>query len=488
MERKNMFLRCQSLILACLLLMSMVAPVTAHAALLDDVMILPDARDWFGGMIDWEYSEKLESTMYSFEYKKEPYQQMKTFAKEHEAYGLVLKTDKKTDDGSRFMELAHEGKVCVTLLWYKDLELLSVCYENGTAMFSEKEDGTILYLGMKEYPQSQVNDFVKRCSKELGTTAEKAFKASNGDRLQELKKDGKIVISFFWYESDGILLVQFSDSSILDKLDITLPADRQQTGSDNSKNDVRSKNNELPDLASFLETKYTQDEWGYTHYVTCIVDDNDDIVEAVLDLLEEPRYQLKQMGKSSDSDGTHYTYEYTGTNKDIDWVYLKNGGKYHVKLTVKPYGSNQKALILYSFPEFYLADPGKTWKDMGDPDPTPNPTPDPTPNPTPVPDPDQTVKVREDTTIRIKQGSAVKLHCTYNESASYRTYEWSIESGSSVISIDATHNKCDVQGVAKGTAVIKMKYSYSYEGRDVLTGNKRNIYTSKTREYTIIVE
>ena len=33
MERKNMFLRGQSLILACLLLISMIAPVTAHALL-----------------------------------------------------------------------------------------------------------------------------------------------------------------------------------------------------------------------------------------------------------------------------------------------------------------------------------------------------------------------------------------------------------------------------------------------------------------------
>ena len=116
---------------------------------------------------------------------------------------------------------------------------------------------------------------------------------------------------------------------------------------------------ELPDLASFLDTEYTQDEWGYTHYVTCLIDDNDDIVQAVLDLLLEPRYQLKLMDKDSDSDGTHYTYEYTGKNGDIDWVYLKKGGQYHVKLTVKPYGSSQKALILYTFPEFYLEDPGK---------------------------------------------------------------------------------------------------------------------------------
>lgn len=117
---------------------------------------------------------------------------------------------------------------------------------------------------------------------------------------------------------------------------------------------------ELPDLASFLDTEYTQDEWGYTHYVTCLIhrEDEKEVIQEVLDLLLEPRYQLKKMDQKSDSEGTHHTFEYTGKNEDIDWVYLKSGGQYHVKLTVKPYGSSQTALILYTFPEFYLEDPG----------------------------------------------------------------------------------------------------------------------------------
>ena len=101
---------------------------------------------------------------------------------------------------------------------------------------------------------------------------------------------------------------------------------------------------ELPDLASFLDTKYTQDEWGYTHYVTCLIrrSDETEVVQEILDLLLEPRYQLKKMDEDSDSEGTHYTFEYTGKNDDIDWVYLKAGGQYHVKLTVKPYGSSSR--------------------------------------------------------------------------------------------------------------------------------------------------
>lgn len=136
----------------------------------------------------------------------------------------------------------------------------------------------------------------------------------------------------------------------------------KKTSAEESKVDPYSA--ELPDLEDFLDTEYTQDEWGYTHYVTCLVDD-DDAVDAVLDLLLEPRYQLKLMDKDSDSDGTHYTYEYTGKNEDIDWVYLKAGGQYHVKLTVKPYGSSQTAIIMYSFPEFYLEDPDVRWDGSG---------------------------------------------------------------------------------------------------------------------------
>lgn len=139
----------------------------------------------------------------------------------------------------------------------------------------------------------------------------------------------------------------------------TAPTQTETTAPKETKPEVNPKSAELPDLASFLDVKYTQDEWGYTHYVTCLIDREykDEVVEEIRDLLLEPRYQLEQMDEESDAEGTHYTYEYTGKNEDIDWVYLKAGGKYHVKLTVKSGGSGKTALILYTFPEFYMKDP-----------------------------------------------------------------------------------------------------------------------------------
>lgn len=181
-----------------------------------------------------------------------------------------------------------------------------------------------------------------------------------------------------------LLLLAGTGNSPEPQLQVTVPtateaASKPEATEEKTASKVNPNSAELPDLEAFLDTEYTQDEWGYTHYVTCLVDDGD-AVNAVLDLLLEPRYQLKLMDKDSNSDGTHYTYEYTGTNENIDWVYLKAGGQYHVKLTVKPYGSSQTAIIMYSFPEFYLEDPGKQWEGTDTPSPN-HDDPDPTKEP-----------------------------------------------------------------------------------------------------------
>lgn len=160
-------------------------------------------------------------------------------------------------------------------------------------------------------------------------------------------------------------------------METTAPAKAESTVNPNSV--------AIPDLASFLNTKYTQDEWGYTHYVTCLINktQEEEIVKEILDLLQEDRYQLKLMDTEETTENgkkcTNYTFQYTGTNDDIDWVYLKSGGKYHVKLTQKAYSDSQTALILYTFPEFQLEDPGSRSKVKVD---TPSPdSDDPAPDP-----------------------------------------------------------------------------------------------------------
>ena len=78
-----------------------------------------------------------------------------------------------------------------------------------------------------------------------------------------------------------------------------------------------------------------------------------------------------------------------------------------------------------------------------------------------------TVDVRMDTTIRIKKGETVALHCTYSESSSYRTYDWSVSSGSGVIPIGAAGRDCNVTGLSAGTAKLSMAYRYTYAGSNV---------------------
>lgn len=100
----------------------------------------------------------------------------------------------------------------------------------------------------------------------------------------------------------------------------------------------------------------------------------------------------------------------------------------------------------------------------------------------------ETVRVDSNTTITIREGQSVHLYCTYDESESYKIYEWEIQSGEDVISIESEYRNCYVTGLEPGTAEIFMRYRYTYEGRDSLTGNPRRIASSKRRVYTIIVE
>ena len=368
MKNLNKIRRFVSFCLAWVLMFSLAGPVTAHADLLEeDTLFLPAACDHFGEMEDWLYSDDSEIVIFTFLRKKDPHTEMLSFAEAYEDCGLVLKSDTTTSEGDRGMELAQDGATCVALLWDSSEGRLLVAYEEDTVTISRKQDQTVLYFGMEEW--SDAGDFVKQCQKTLGTTSEKVSKLVNGDRSQKLTKDEETVAALHWYSASQILTVTFYDDTAMEKLGIPLDAldQKDETVDPNSR--------ALPDLASFLNTKYTQDEWAYTHYVTCLVNrsNKDAIVKAVLELLQEPRYQLKQMEKKSDSEGTHYTFEYTGKNEDVDWVYLKSGGKYHVKLTVKPYGSSQTALIMYTHPEFYLKDPGSRWEGGDTPNPAPNP-------------------------------------------------------------------------------------------------------------------
>jgi len=123
---------------------------------------------------------------------------------------------------------------------------------------------------------------------------------------------------------------------------------------------------ELPDLASFLNTQYTQDDVStYTHHVTCVLKKEEGLEGAreFVELLQKGKYQLEFDETRSDTedkaDRTDYLFHYTGKGSGIKWVPHKDGYRYHVKLSVYEHlGKDKVTLIFYSAPGFELADPG----------------------------------------------------------------------------------------------------------------------------------
>ena len=123
---------------------------------------------------------------------------------------------------------------------------------------------------------------------------------------------------------------------------------------------------ELPDLASFLNTQYTNDDVSaYTHHVTCTMkkDPGLDAAREFLELLQQPHYQLKldesRSYTQSNNLCTDYIFHYTGKGEGIKWVPHKAGYRYHAKVSVCESTVKDKVtVIFYTSPGFELADPG----------------------------------------------------------------------------------------------------------------------------------
>ena len=102
----------------------------------------------------------------------------------------------------------------------------------------------------------------------------------------------------------------------------------------------------------------------------------------------------------------------------------------------------------------------------------------------------EVITVGENTTIYIKAGQTVILKSRYNSSydlgTMYTTYDWSC-SGDAV-SISGSFSELTVKGLKKGTAAISLKYSYTKDEEDVLTGIMRHNAKTRKRTYTIVVE
>lgn len=135
-----------------------------------------------------------------------------------------------------------------------------------------------------------------------------------------------------------------------------------------------SSSRELPDLSAFLGSKYTQNKiTQYSRLVTCIHDKDEGTkpLEEFLALLQEDRYQLELDSVSKEYPDSYstatckdYFFHYTGTSSKIQWITLKNGTRYHARVTLYTYDDKDyTAIVFYSHPEFQLKDSGVHYGD-----------------------------------------------------------------------------------------------------------------------------
>ena len=126
---------------------------------------------------------------------------------------------------------------------------------------------------------------------------------------------------------------------------------------------------ELPDLASFLDTRYTRDDVSaFTHYVTCSMSGDSGAKGAreYVELLQAEGWQLVLEDSWDYAEGktlcTDYIFRYTGKGEGVGWVYHADGYKYHAKLSVHRHPSGNVILTFYTHPGFVLVDSGVTAK------------------------------------------------------------------------------------------------------------------------------
>jgi hypothetical protein len=92
-------------------------------------------------------------------------------------------------------------------------------------------------------------------------------------------------------------------------------------------------------------------------------------------------------------------------------------------------------------------------------------------------------------TITITTDQFLEIEVTMREwDSSYHVYEWSVTAGEDILLMDEVYDSAKFAPLAAGEAEVKMKYKYSVEEPDVLTGIPRRNAKSKTRTYTIIIE
>lgn len=376
MKKKTCFLRYLSLCLAGLLLAGgLTSPVQAKKTCGWEIKV-PHPAEVFGEPDEITYDKKAEDLQYHFAVGKDPKEKMDRLADRLEEFGLTAATSKKSFSGDRTITLKKDRKELARIFWDKSEKLLTVSYD--ALLYAErKEDGkTSYYCVSEDRPDAYFEEETAAKQKNYGISHHETVNHSNGDVSLLLGKNEEV--RYDWHEENSLIVITYKSGwtkagevPAETKPQTSQTNQTSQTGQTAASQKVDPYSVYLPDLATYLETKYTQDVWGYTHYVTCLVSKSDeaDVVAALKELLLEPRYQLKERetwsGTESGKSCDYYSFEYTGKSSEVDWIKTTSGRKYYVRLAVMDYSNSQTAIVFSSHPEFILKDPGVTWKDQG---------------------------------------------------------------------------------------------------------------------------
>lgn len=324
---------------------------------------------------------------------------------------------------------------------------------------------TIYYYTSYSYsklPESKIDKYIdalEDCGLKLTKNSDVAYNGLITGKLYMLHLNDEQAINIEWYKTSKELRVQiFSCVKVGSTFDMTDDSDKNNSGIPNPGDYFTGLKAEYP-LDSNGQISF---DYSYSSYPQTAVDKYVKVLEA--------------LGLKAGKQNKFINGDYTRTVRYDSTVCVKFN-----------YDASADILTVYLYPEdLKKSGFGIGQIDTRETEPTESiPT---TPADEPTIPAEETVSVGEDKTIRIKKGQKLKLESKYTESAGAKVYTWSVTSGSNVISIESVGRNCDVTALKKGTAIIGLKYQYSYWGSDVLTGNTRRVNAQRTREYTIIVE
>ena len=434
---------------------------------------------------------------FDFSYKSYPQTEVNKYIKQLEKLGLEAGKLNKLINGDRTCTVRFNGDTCVkfnydasddvltVFLYVDDLKKAGFRIEQeknvamnpnedldyffGTAFWVEDlKDRTKYSYLCSGYPRSQIEDYSDHL-KDYGVKAGTVVKKLNGNRTQKFTLDGDVCIEIIWIEKEYSL-----DIYIYDVLGVGVD---EQTGATPTVNG-----------GMCVECGEVLGEYdGYCYYCHpdfmflckrcgCLwpshrTEDNmcppcsEAIQNGEPKIIAKPKVSLDNCMECGEAGGEYDGYCYY-CHPDFLFICKECGCLWPAHRTednlCPPCMDKLANKSEDEDSETYTQKPSLTTE--------------------------ETVSVGEDQTIRVKKGQKVKLKSKYTESAGAKVYTWSVTSGSNVINIDGVGRNCNVTALKKGTATVKLQYQYSYWGSDSLTGNRRQVNTTKTREYTIIVE